>query len=252
MSNALTWLTDPVNWQDQLGTPGIPTQLGNHLAYSLAAVAIATVIAFPLGLLIGHTGRGTPVVTFANGLRALPTLGLLILLYVVVSPHISGRGDAPYLVPTEIVLVLLAIPPVLGNTCAGVQNVDPAVRDASVGMGMTGREVLFRVELPIALPLVLSGLRSAVLQVVATATVAAYVGLGGIGRYLYDGLAARDFAQMTGGAVLVAALALVLDGVLAGVQRYAVSPGVSGRFGTGPAQAGARVAEAAGKASVPA
>ncbi|GAA3758905.1 ABC transporter permease [Streptomyces tremellae] len=231
MSDALTWLTEPAHWRDDLGTPGIPAQLAAHLEYSLTAVVIAAAVAVPLGLYIGHTGRARSLVTVANGVRALPTFGLLILLYVLVSPHIGGRGDAPYLVPTEIVLVLLAIPPILGNTSAGIQNVDPAVRDASSGVGMTGRQVLLRVELPIALPLVLSGLRSAVLQVVATATVAAYVGLGGIGRYLYDGLAARDFGQMTGGAVLVAALALAIDGVLALVQRYTVSPGVSGRFG---------------------
>ncbi|MCF3960148.1 ABC transporter permease [Streptomyces fuscigenes] len=237
MSNAFTWLTDPANWHDQLGTPGIPAQVVAHLEYSLGAVAIATAVALPLGLLIGHTRRGASIVTVANGLRALPTFGLLILLYVVISPHIGGRGDGPYLVPTEIVLVLMAIPPVLGNTSAGVGNVSPAVRDASLGIGMTGREVLLRVEVPIALPLIISGVRSAVLQVVATATVAAYVGLGGIGRYLYDGLAARDFSQMTGGAVLVAVLALALDTLLAAVQRWTVSPGVSGRFKAGTAQA---------------
>lgn len=234
MSNTFTWLTDPANWQNTLGTPGIPAQIVAHLEYSLTAVVIAVAIALPVGLLIGHTGRAASVVTAVNSLRALPTLGLLILLYVLISPHISGRGDTPYLLPTEAVLVLLAIPPVLGNTYAGVQNVERSVRDASVGMGMTGRQVLLRVELPIALPIILSGVRSAVLQVVATATVAAYIGLGGIGRFLYDGLAARDFGQMTGGAVLVAALALALDGVLALVQRYAVPRGVSGRFRTGP------------------
>jgi osmoprotectant transport system permease protein len=157
---------------------------------------------------------------------------------VLISPHISGRSDAPYLLPTEIVLVLLALPPILGNTFAGVRNVEPAVRDASTGMGMTSGQVLFRVELPNALPLVFSGLRSATLQVIATATVAAYVGLGGLGRFLYDGLASHDFAQMTGGAILVAALALAADFVLATVQRFVVSPGVSGRFRTRSARSG--------------
>lgn len=247
MSNPITWLIDPSNWSDQLGTPGIPAQIANHLEYSLIALAIATVIAVPLGLVIGHTGRAQFVVSVANGFRALPTLGLLIFLYVVIAPHIGGRGDAPYLLPTEAVLILLAIPPILGNTFAGVRNVGPAVRDASMGMGMIGRQVLFRVELPNALPLIFSGLRSATLQVIATATVAAYVGLGGIGRYLYDGLANHDFAQMTGGAILVAVLALTLDFMLATAQRYAVSRGVSGRFRTDtPAASNVRTSQPAG------
>ena len=215
MSNAISWLTDSANWHDRLGTPGIPAQLAGQLEYSLIALAIAGVIAFPLGLVLGHTNRATFLINIVNAFRALPTLGLLILFYVLISPHINGRGDLASLLPTEIVLVLLALPPILGNTFAGVRNVEPAVRNASTGMGMTSGQVLFRVELPNALPLVFSGLRSATLQVIATATVAAYVGLGGLGRFLYDGLASHDFAQMTGGAILVAALALAADFVLA-------------------------------------
>ncbi|MDP9117700.1 MAG: ABC transporter permease subunit [Actinomycetota bacterium] len=230
MSNAVTWLTDSANWHDQLGTPGIPTQLINHVEYSAVAVSVAAVVALPLGMLIGHRGRGTFLVSIVNGLRALPTVGLLILFYVLLSPHIHGRGNAVYFIPTEIVLILLAIPPLLANVYAGVQNVDPAVRDAARGMGMTGVQVLVRVELPNAAPLIFSGLRSSVLQVIATATVAAYVGLGGLGRFVYDGLGQHDFAQVTGGSVLVAALALLADLALSTVARYAVSPGVSGRF----------------------
>jgi osmoprotectant transport system permease protein len=230
MSNAFTWLTDSANWRDQLGTPGIPSQLLSHLEYTGIAVGIAGAVALPLGLLIGHSGRGGSVVALVNGLRSLPTVGLLILFYVMLSPHIHGRGDAVYLIPTQGVLILLALPPILANTYAGVQNVDPAVRDAARGMGMTGNQVLWRVELANALPLIFSGLRSAVLQVIATATVAAYVGLGGLGRFVYDGLAQHDFAQMTGGSVLVALLALAADFVLATAQRYTVSRGVSGRF----------------------
>lgn len=232
MSNVVTWLNDPANWHDSVGTPGIVTQAIAHLEYSAVAVGIAAAVALPLGLLIGHSGRGGAFVSVVNGLRALPTLGLLVLFYVLLSPHITGRGDAVYLIPTEAVLVLLALPPILANTYAGVQNVDPAARDAARGMGMTGRQVLLRVELANALPLIFSGVRSAALQVIATATVAAYVGLGGLGRFVYDGLAQRDFPQMTGGAVLVAVLALLVDLALAGVQRLVVSPGVSGRFRT--------------------
>jgi osmoprotectant transport system permease protein len=228
--NVFVWLNDPQNWTGTRFTPGIIDQIGAHLWYTAIALVIAGVIGFPLGLVLGHTGRASWLVSVANGLRALPTVGLLILLYVMVSPLISGRGDAVYLVPTEIVLVLLALPAILANTYAGVRNVEPAVRDAARGMGMTGRQVLFQVELPNAMPLVFSGVRSAALQVIATATIAAYVGLDGLGRFVYDGLASREFGQMGGGAVLVAALALVVDLVLALVQRYSVSRGVTGRF----------------------
>ena len=230
MNDVLVWLNDPLNWTGTRFTAGIIDQIGAHLWYTAIALVIAAVIGFPLGLVIGHTGRATWVISIANGLRALPTVGLLILLYVMISPLISGRGDAVYLVPTEIVLVLLALPAILANTYAGVRNVEPAVRDAARGMGMTGRQVLWQVELPNAMPLVFSGLRSATLQVIATATIAAYVGLEGLGRFVYDGLASRDFGQMAGGAVLVAALALVVDLVLALIQRYSVSRGVTGRF----------------------
>jgi osmoprotectant transport system permease protein len=230
VNGVLVWLNDPQNWTGTRFTPGILDQLAAHLWYTAIAMVIAIVAGFPLGLVIGHTGRATWVVSVVNALRSLPTVGLLILLYVAISPLITGRGDAVYLVPTEIVLVLLALPAILANTYAGVRNVEPAVRDAARGMGMTDSQVLLRVELPNAMPLVFSGLRSATLQVIATATIAAYVGLGGLGRFLYDGLATNDYAQVAGGAVLVAALALLVDLLLAGVQRYSVSRGVSGRF----------------------
>ncbi|WP_448614378.1 ABC transporter permease [Modestobacter sp. URMC 112] len=230
MNDLVVWLNDPQNWTGTRVTPGIGDQVVAHLAYTALAVLVAGLIAFPLGLVLGHSGRAGWLVSVANGLRSLPTVGLLILIYVMVSPLMSGRGDAVYLVPTEIVLVLLALPAILANTYAGMRNVSPAVRDAAQGMGMTGRQVLFRVELPNALPLVFSGLRSATLQVIATATIAAYVGLDGLGRYVYDGLASRQFGQMAGGAVLVAALAVLVDLVLSLVQRATVSRGVSGRF----------------------
>ena len=242
MRDMLVWLNDPQNWTGTRFTPGIGEQVAAHLAYTAIALLIAGLIAFPLGLVLGHTGRAGWLVSVANGLRSLPTVGLLILLYVMVSPLISGRGDAVYLVPTEIALVLLALPAILANTYAGVRNVSPAVRDAARGMGMTGPQVLFRVELPNALPLVFSGVRSAALQVIATATIAAYVGLDGLGRYVYDGLASRQFGQMAGGAVLVAGLALLVDLVLSLVQRATVSRGVSGRFSSRAAGGDSRTA----------
>lgn len=227
----IQWLNDPGNWTVQ---GGIVDQLRSHVQYALIAVLVAVVLALPLGLLIGHTGRGRWLVTAANAVRALPVLGLLILLYVMLAPHIHGRGDTVYLVPTEIVLILLAVPPILAGTVAGVENVDPAVRDAAAGMGMRGGQVVRKVELPSALPLVFSGLRSAVLQVIATATVAAYLGLGGLGRFVYDGQASQNFAERNAGALLVAVLAVVADLLLALAQRYTVSRGVSGRFSGRP------------------
>ena len=232
-ANVLEWLNDPANWQ---GADGIIARLGQQVYYAVIAVVIAVVIAIPLGLVIGHTGRGVVVVAgMANALRAIPTFGLLIYLVVLISPKIHSKGDLPYLLPTEIVLVLLAIPPILTSTYAGVQNVDLAVRDAARGMGMTGSQVVRKVEFPNALPLVLSGTRSATLQVIATATVAAYVTLGGLGRYLVDGLSQLNDPQagypaMAAGAILVALLAIVADLLFAIAQRFLVPRGVSGRF----------------------
>ncbi|HEY2043731.1 MAG TPA: ABC transporter permease [Jatrophihabitans sp.] len=232
IGNVFTWLNDPSHWRDTRLMTGITTQLLAHIRYSAAALLIALVIALPLGLYIGHTGRGSWLVTAANALRALPTVGLIVLLTVMIAPHFTGRTDVGYLIPTEIVLILLAIPPIMSNTYAGVQNVPPEIRDAAIGMGMTGRQVLRQVELPISLPLIFSGFRSATLQVIATATIASYVTLGGLGAFIYDGLAQQDFPQMVGGGVLVAALALIADLLIALIQRFTVSRGITGRFST--------------------
>lgn len=222
LNQVVPFFRDSANWS---GTFGIPHRIEEHLQYIGIALAISLVIALPLGLLIGHTGRGAFLaINIGNAARSLPTLGLLTLVVLVV-----GLGLAPVLVA----LVVLAVPPILTSTYAGIRAVDPAVIDAGRGMGMSGLKVLRQIELPLALPLMLGGLRSAVLQVVATATIAAYVALGGLGRFLIDGLANRDYPQMVAGALLVAALAIVLDLVLLGVQRLVVSPGISGRLGTG-------------------
>jgi osmoprotectant transport system permease protein len=242
IANVFKWLTTGSHWRSTHSYTGIVSQLETHIRFSVIAVAIALVIALPLGLYIGHTGRAKFLVTAANTLRALPTVGVLVLLTVIIAPHVHGRTDLGYLVPTEIVLVLLAIPPILSNTYAGVQNVDGATRDAASAMGMTGAQVLRQVEFPCSLPLIFSGLRSASLQVIATATIASYLPLGGLGRFIYDGLAQQDFPQMIGGAVLVAALALVTDGALALVQRNVVSRGITGRFSTHAATASGPVA----------
>ncbi len=225
MSGAWTWLTDPANWT---GPGGVWARLFEHLWYTLLSLAIALVIALPLGAAIGHTGRFTGLVSgVANALRALPSLGLLILL-ALWGLH-TLKGDLALLGPAIAVLVVLAVPPILSNTYAGIANVDPAARDAARGMGMTGRQVLLKVELPVALPLIMSGLRSAFLQVVATATIAAVVALGGFGRYVIDGLAQQNYSMMVGGALLVAVLAVIGDRLLAIIGHFVVSPGLSGR-----------------------
>jgi len=226
LDNVFPFLTDGANWT---GTFGIPHRLQQHLVYIGIALAISIVIAVPVGLLIGHTGRGAFLaINIGNAARSLPTLGLLTLVVLVV-----GIG----LTPVLVALVVLAVPPILTSTYAGIRAVDPAVTDAGRCMGMTEWRVLRGIELPLALPLMLAGLRSAVLQVVATATIAAYVALGGLGRFLIDGLANRDYREMVAGAVLVALLAIGLDLLLLGVQRLVVSPGISGRLAIGPAVA---------------
>jgi len=218
------WFTDPANWQ---GSDGVPNRLLEHLFYTVLTLLIALVIAVPLGAWVGHSGRLRWLVTGANAARAVPTLGLLFAVSMFVGPLI--QSDLAFVIPSITVLVLLAIPPLLSGTYAGIDSVDPAARDAARGMGMTGWQVLTKVEAPCALPLFLSGLRSATLQVIATATIAASVSLGGLGRYLIDGLASRDYVQMVCGSILVAVLALVADGLLALLEKRAVSPGISGR-----------------------
>lgn len=219
--NYLSYLFDPAHWT---GSQGIPARLVEHLGYTALTMVIAIVVAVPVGAWIGHTGRGGfAVVGLANGLRALPTLGLLVLIVGATGLGLLGPITA---------LVILAVPPVLAGTYAGVRNVDPAVVDAARGMGMRGREVLLGVELPNALPLIISGIRSSVLQVISTATIAAYVALGGLGRFIIDGLAVRDFPQMIAGSILVAGLAVVVDLLLAGLQKLIVSPGL--RAAPGP------------------
>ncbi|QGK71252.1 ABC transporter permease subunit [Allosaccharopolyspora coralli] len=211
----VAWLTDPENWS---GSGGVPMQMLLHLYYCVVSVAVAAVIAVPLGLYIGHTGRGAVfVVGVGNAIRALPTLGVVTLLVLFL-----GVGEVPALAG----LVVLAIPAILSGTYAGIRNVPAEAVDAARGMGMTGRQRLLGVEIPNALPLVFGGVRSAMLQVVATATVAAYVGLGGLGRTLLDGLKVSDYAQMAAAAILVATLAVVLDAVLAGLSRAFVPRGV--------------------------
>jgi osmoprotectant transport system permease protein len=202
------WLTDPTNWS---GYSSIPARLGEHAFYTLLTVAIAAVIALPIGAYVGHTGRGRVVVVgLAGALRAVPTLGLLVLFVLL-----AGIG----LMPPIWALVILSVPPLLAGTYSGIAAVDPVVVDAARAQGMREYQVLLGVELPNALPVIFGGLRAAVLQVIATATVVAYTNLGGLGRYIFDGLALSDYPQMLGGSVLVALLAVVTDLVLGALLR---------------------------------
>jgi osmoprotectant transport system permease protein len=204
VQQALSFIFTAANWG---GPAGLAARIGEHLQYTIVAVLVSALIAIPIGMLIGHTGRGTfVVVAGVNALRALPTLGVLLLGVLL-----WGLG----LVPPTVALMLLGIPPLLAGTYAGIANVDRAVVDAARSMGMTESRVLMRVEVPNALPLILGGLRTATLQIVATATVAAYASLGGLGRYLIDGIKVRQFHIALVGALMVTALALVLDAALA-------------------------------------
>lgn len=212
------WFTDPANWS---GADGIPTRVGEHLWYTLLALGIAACIALPLGLVLGHLHRGGVVVlSLANAVRALPTLGLLTLVVII-----SGVG----LLPPLIALVVMAVPPILVNTYEGIRGVDPLLVDGARGMGLSGSRVLFGVEAPVALPLILLGVRLAAIQVVSAATIAAYVGLGGLGRYIFDGLSLRQYATVGGGAVLAAVLAVATEALLVLVSASAISPGVARR-----------------------
>ncbi|WP_446666773.1 ABC transporter permease [Flexivirga sp. B27] len=224
ISQTWQWLIDGSHWT---GANGILHRIEEHVLYTIITLLIASLIALPLGAWIAHSGRGGWLVSIANALRAIPSLGLLCVIGMWASGRVSG--DLALTGPSIVVLVVLAIPPLLAGAHSGVSEVDPAARDAAKGMGMTGAQVFGKVELPCALPLIFSGLRSACLQVIATATIAAFLGIGGLGRYLLDGQASGEYQVMIGGSVLVALLALVIDLLFGLVQRYAVSPGLSGR-----------------------
>ena len=215
---AWDWVTQSANWH---GSGSIPQQILAHLGYSILPLLIAAVIGIPAGVAVGHTGRGAVfVVNVANGWRAIPTLGLLVLLAVYL-----GFSFLTWLLP----LVVLAIPPILVNAYEGVAGVEPGVRDAAKGAGMTSWQQVTRVEVPIALPLILVGLRTAAIFVVATATIAAYIGLGGLGRFIIDGLSSYQYGPVAGGALLVVILAVLVLGFFALLSRLIVPAGLRGQ-----------------------
>ncbi|GGU79393.1 hypothetical protein GCM10010275_12880 [Streptomyces litmocidini] len=210
VTDAWGWLTTGAHWT---GADGIGRRLAEHVYVSGAALLVASALALPLGLWLGHLGRGGALaVNVSNVGRAIPVFAVLALFMV------SPLRNAGY-VPTVVALVLFAMPPLLTNAYVGVREVDRAAVRAARGMGMTGGQVFFRVELPLSRPVLMTGIRSAAVQVVATATIAAMVGQGGLGRIITAGFATYDTAQVVAGAVLVALLALLVEGVLVGLDR---------------------------------
>jgi ABC-type proline/glycine betaine transport system permease subunit len=211
---ALLYLNDPYNWTRP---NGILELLRQHLAISTVAVLAAVVVAVPVGIALGSSGRGRgAVVVLSNVSRAVPTLALLTLF--AVSP--IGFGARA----TTIALAVFAIPPILTNTYVGFRGVDADVREAAKAMGMSRRQVIARVEFPLALPLVMTGVRTAAVQVVATASLAALVAGGGLGRIVALGFGQQDYGQIIAGAILIAALALLTEAALV-VVSWALTPG---------------------------
>ncbi|GAB2448398.1 osmoprotectant transport system permease protein [Conyzicola lurida] len=217
-AEAIAWLTDP----DQYAGPSaIPIRIGEHLFYTFLSVLIAAVIAIPLGYFIGHTGKGREIAIGISGAaRALPSFGLILLLVLLIG--VTQKPLAAF-----IAFVLLGIPSILAGAYSGLEAIDRRVIDSARAVGMTEWQILWKVEIPLGLPLLIGGIRSAALQIVATVTLAAYIGLGGLGLYIIKGLALRQFDQMLGAALVVVALALIIDGLFALLQRIIVPRGVA-------------------------
>jgi osmoprotectant transport system permease protein len=222
--DAIAWIFSP---ERLTGSVPLPLALVQHLFYTFVSVLVAAAIAVPLGWWIGHTGRGREVAVAVSGAaRAVPSFGLLVLLVLL-----FGALHKPE--AAVISFVLLAIPSILAGAYTGFEAIDRRVIDAGRAAGMTEWQILWRIEVPLGLPLLIGGLRSAALQVVATVTIAAYVNLGGVGFYIIQGVPLRNFAQILGGALVVVALALVLDGLFALVQQLVVPRGVAAGRTTG-------------------
>lgn len=215
VGEALGWLSDPANWS---GTGGIPHRMFEHVRISGFTVLAAALVAIPVGLLIGHTGKGRfLVVSLSNIGRAIPSFAILGLALPIAIKLNLGLGFWP----TFIALFALALPPILTNTYVGVAGVDRDLVESARGMGMADGEILRRLEVRLAAPVIMVGLRTASVEVVATATLAAIVAGGGLGRYIIDGFAVRDDARILGGAILVAILAIFTELFMGGVERLA-------------------------------
>ena len=215
LRGVVRWFGDGSHWR---GSDGIPTRLAEHLHLSVESVLIGAVIALPLGILLGHYGRfGNLAISVSNVGRAVPSYGILVIAFTL-----FGFGDGPIV----LALTALAIPPMVTNSYVALREVDPDVKDAARGMGYRELAQLLRIELPLAVPLIMAGIRTSAIQVVATATVAAAVAGGGLGRYIIDGFAQFDYTKLFAGAVLVALLALATEASLSLVERALVPRGV--------------------------
>lgn len=222
VAETAAWLTDPANWT---GPGAIPQRLLEHLGLSAASLLVAILIALPVGLAIGHSRRGSALAAnLANLGRAIPSLaviGIVLPFTAAIDPQLGFK-----VYPTLLAMVILAIPPILVNAEAGVAGVDRELVESARAMGMRETEVLAGVEIPVALPAILAGIRSGATQIVATMTLGAIFGSGGLGRFLVEGIAQNDDGKIFGGVVLVAALALATEGAFALLQRAATSPGL--------------------------
>jgi osmoprotectant transport system permease protein len=215
LQKVLAWFADPANWQ---GSDGIPTRLGEHVVLSAEAVAIGAAIALPIGIALGHYRRfGNVAINLSNVGRAVPSFAILVLAF-----QAFGLGNVPII----FALTALAIPPMLTNSYVALSEVDPDIRDAARGMGYRELAQLLRVELPLAVPLLMAGIRTSAVQVVATATLAAEVAGGGLGRFIVDGYAQQIYTQVFAGAVLVGLLALATELGLSGLERLLVPRGM--------------------------
>lgn len=215
---ALEWIFAPEQWQ---GAGGITTLPGQHLLFTIVAVFLAAIVAIPAGWAIGHTGKGREIAVAAAGVaRAVPSFGLLILLVLILG--VLHKPEA-----AMVAFVVLAIPSLLAGAYTGFEAIDRKTIDAARAMGMTEWQILCRVEIPLGLTLLVGGIRSAILQVVATVTIAAYVNLGGLGLPIITGLNLRRFDMVLGGALVVAALALLIDLLMALAQKSTVPRGLN-------------------------
>lgn len=215
LQSVARWLTDPAHWQ---GSDGIPIRLAQHVQLSAESVAIGALIALPIGIGFGHFGRfGNLAINMSNIGRAVPSFGILVIAF-----QVFGLGDTPIV----LALTALAIPPMVTNSYVALREVDPDVKEAARGMGYRELTQLLRVELPLAVPLIMAGIRTSAVQVVATATLAALIAGGGLGRFIVDGLAQQIYEKEFGGAVLVGVLALATEVSLLGVERLLVPHGI--------------------------
>jgi len=222
VAETIGWLADPAHWQ---GRAAIPTRLLEHLGLSALSLAIALAIALPVGLRVGHTGRGARLaVNVATLGRAIPSLAVMGLVLPVTAAMDPQNGFKIY--PTVIAMVVLAVPPILVNAYSGVAGVDRDLVEASRAMGMRESEILARVEIPVALPVIAGGIRSGAVQIVATATLGAIFGGPGLGRYIVEAIAQNDDGMLFGGVVLVAGLSLATELGFALIQRRLTSPGL--------------------------